>query len=45
MKLCDGDCGNCYNEEDLYATCNGQILCRDCMFTFVREQECDWLEI
>ena len=45
MKLCDGDCGNCYNEEDLNRTCCGQDLCKDCMFTFIAEQECDQLEI
>ena len=39
--LCDGDCGNCYNEEDLYRTSTGKDLCNDCMFTFIREQDCD----
>ena len=38
--LCDGDCGNCYHEEDLNLTCELN-LCDACMFTFVREQECD----
>ena len=37
--LCDGDCGNCYHEEDLNSTCCGQSLCRECMFNFVWEQE------
>ena len=37
--LCDGDCGNCYHEEDLNRTCCGQDLCKDCMFHFIAEQE------
>ena len=37
--LCDGDCGNCYNEEDLNRTHCGQDLCKECMFHFMREQE------
>ena len=45
MKLCDGDCGNCYNVEDLNRTCDGQDLCKDCMFIFMAEHECDQLEI
>ena len=39
MMLCDGDCGNCYHEEDLNRTCYGQDLCKECMFSFMREQE------
>ena len=45
MKLCDGDCGNCYHEKDLNRTYDGQDMCKDCMFTFMAEQECDRLEI
>ena len=45
MKLCDGDCGNCYNEKDLNLTCYGDNLCNECMFIFIAEQECDQLEI
>ena len=39
IMLCDGDCGNCYHEEDLIRTCCGQDLCKECMFSFMREQE------
>ena len=39
MILCDGDCGNCYHEEDLNRACYGQDLCKDCMFHFMAEQE------
>ena len=45
MKLCDGDCGNCYNVEDLNRTCYGEDRCNECMFIFIAEQECDQLEI
>ena len=38
-KLCDGDCGNVYNFEDLYSTCYTQDFCKDCMCTFLVEQE------
>ena len=37
--LCDGDCGNVYYEIDLYETCYKQMMCNDCMFSFVAEQE------
>lgn len=37
--LCDGDCGNCYNEQDLNHTSCGQNLCKECMFHFIWEQE------
>ena len=36
--LCDGDCGNVYYEIDLYETCYKQMMCKDCMFTFMAEQ-------
>ena len=36
--LCDGDCGNVYYEIDLSETCYKQMMCKDCMFTFVAEQ-------
>ena len=39
MMLCDGDCGNCYHEEDLNLTCYGENLCKECMFHFIWEQE------
>jgi len=39
MKMCDGDCGNVYNFEDLYSTCYTQDFCKDCMCTFLVEQE------
>ena len=29
--LCDGDCGNCYHEEDLNRPNCGQDLCKECM--------------
>ena len=38
-KLCDGDCGNVYNLEDLYSTCYTQDFCKDCMCIFLAEQE------
>ena len=38
-KLCDGDCGNIYYEIDLFETCYNQMLCNDCMYSFVAEQE------
>ena len=37
-KLCDGDCGNVYNKEDLDRTCDGRDFCKDCMFIFLSEQ-------
>ena len=43
--LCDGDCGNVYYEIDLNETCHKQMMCKDCMFTFVWEQDCDQSEI
>ena len=39
MVLCDGDCGNCYEEKHMNATVYGQNMCRECMFTFMAEQE------
>ena len=39
MMLCDGDCGNCYHEKDMNVTAYGQNMCRECMFTFIAEQE------
>ena len=45
--MCDGDCGNVYYEIDLFETCYKQMMCRDCMFTFVANQEqeevCDYI--
>ena len=37
--MCDGDCGNIYYEIDLFETCYKQMMCNDCMFTFVADQE------
>ena len=37
--LCDGDCGNCYHEKYMNLTCYGDNLCKDCMFSFMVEQE------
>ena len=37
--LCDGDCGNVYYEIDLNETYCKQMMCRECMFHFVWEQE------
>ena len=39
VKLCDGDCGNVYSLDDLHSTCYTQDLCKDCMCTFLAEQE------
>ena len=39
MKMCDGDCGNVYYLESLNYTCYGEDLCKECMFTFINEQE------
>ena len=39
VHLCDGDCGNIYYEIDLYSTCYEQMLCKECMYTFLSEQE------
>ena len=39
VKMCDGDCGNVYNLEDLYSTCYTQDFCKDCMCIFLAEQE------
>jgi len=39
VHLCDGDCGNVYYEIDLYSTCYEQMLCKECMCTFLSEQE------
>ena len=37
--LCDGECGNMHYEIDLFETCYSQMLCNDCMFIFMAEQE------
>ena len=38
--LCDGDCGNCYNEKEMNLTCYPPLnLCKECMFNFMAEQE------
>ena len=42
--LCDGDCGNCYKLEDLNLTDDGYNLCKECMFNFVWDKECDQSE-
>ena len=39
VKMCAGDCGNVYSLEDLYSTCYTQDFCKDCMCTFLTEQE------
>ena len=39
MKMCDGDCGNVYYLENLYSTCYTQDFCKECMCTFLEEQE------
>ena len=44
VHLCDGDCGNVYYDIDLNRTCDGQDLCKDCMFNFVWDKECDQSE-
>ena len=36
--LCDGDCGNCYHEEDMNFTAYGENLCKKCMFIFIAGQ-------
>ena len=38
-KLCDGDCGNVYEEKYLNRTCYGDDFCNDCMCDFIREQD------
>ena len=38
-KMCDGDCGNVYNVEDLYSTCYTQEFCKECMCSFLADQE------
>ena len=43
--LCDGDFGNVFYEIDLIETCYKQMMCKDCMFTSVAEQECEQEEI
>ena len=37
--LCDGDCGNVYYEIDLNETCYKEMMCNNCMCTFIAEQE------
>ena len=37
--LCDGDCGNYYEEKFMSATCYGQNMCKECMFAFMAGQE------
>ncbi len=39
MILCDGDCGNCYEEKYMNVTVYGQNMCKECMFIFIAEQE------
>ena len=39
VHLCDGDCGNCYEDKDLNSTCYGENLCRECMFRFMAARE------
>ena len=39
IMLCDGDCGNCYNEIDMNYTCDGDNLCDKCMFSFMVKKE------
>ena len=36
---CDGGCDNIHYEIDLFETCYKQMLCEDCMFTFMSDQE------
>ncbi len=38
-KLCDGDCGNVYYEIDLFEACYSQMLCNDCMYRFIADQD------
>jgi len=37
--LCDGDCGNVYYEIDLNETFCKQMMCKECMFIFLSENE------
>tara|TARA_Y100001963_G_scaffold111699_1_gene154568 strand:- start:353 stop:499 length:147 start_codon:yes stop_codon:yes gene_type:complete len=39
LHLCDGDCGNAYEEKHLNRTCYGDDFCNDCMCDFIREQD------
>jgi len=41
--LCDGSCGISFLKKDLEKTAYNEWLCRDCMFTFLAEQE-DYIE-
>ena len=36
--LCDGDCGNYWEEKYMSYTVYGQNLCKECMFSFMHEQ-------
>ena len=41
-KLCDGDCGNSYNVDDLHGADTGftqYVFCKRCMFEFVAAQD------
>tara|TARA_R100000808_G_C2069577_1_gene97653 strand:+ start:70 stop:252 length:183 start_codon:yes stop_codon:yes gene_type:complete len=39
--LCDGDCGDCYKEEDLHRSDDGYDMCRSCMFNHLAEEKCE----
>ena len=39
VHLCDGDCGDVYYDIDLYSTCYENRFCKECMCTFLAEQE------
>ena len=39
VHLCDGDCGNYYYYIDLNSTSNGDSFCKECMCTFLMENE------
>ena len=43
-ELCAGDCGNVYFKEDMTKSCYGDQYCNDCMFTFMAEQECEYVD-
>ena len=38
-ELCSGDCGKVMLKEDMNLSCYNHWYCKDCMFTFVAEQE------
>ena len=37
--LCDGDCGNYWEERYINVAENGYNLCKECMFIFVAEHD------